>query len=63
LTILTVAFQEWAVAALEKSAKAFAISIQDFLASASNAGEAEWQRIYTESSTIKLDRCYESRGQ
>jgi hypothetical protein len=39
-------FQEWAVAALEKSAKAFAISIQDFLASASNAGEASGNNLH-----------------
>lgn len=42
-------FQEWALAALETSTKAFASSIQDFLATASNAGEAEWQRMYTAS--------------
>jgi hypothetical protein len=46
-------FQEWAVAALETSTKAFASSIQDFLTTASNAGEAEWQRIYTASESTQ----------
>jgi hypothetical protein len=36
---------EWAVAALEKSAKAFAISIQDFRLCL-NAGEASGNNLY-----------------
>lgn len=42
-------FQEWAVAALAPSTKAFASSVEDFLTTASSAGEAEWQRIYVPS--------------
>lgn len=39
-------FQEWAVSALDASAKSFDNSLCDFLTTASGAAEEEWQRIY-----------------
>jgi hypothetical protein len=55
-------FQEWAVAALETSTKAFASSIQDFLATASNAGRPVATNLYGLESTQSLQMLREHRA-